>query len=51
MRDYPQLHDLGLDPEADRTGDLRSTKKALDRCANTVEGKSESPNTQLRGIP
>lgn len=41
MRDYPQIDhaDLGLNPEADRTEDLRpATKNAPGRCANTAEG-------------
>lgn len=36
MRLYPAHEDLGLDPEADRTPDLRP-------------GKSEAPKRQLRG--
>ncbi len=40
MRIYPhELHpDLGLLPDQDRTEDLRSTKNAPGRCANTAEG-------------
>lgn len=28
MREYPQFEDLGLDPEADRTEDLRAGRTA-----------------------
>jgi DNA replication initiation complex subunit (GINS family) len=46
MRDYPEHDDLGLDPESDRTEDLRPTKNAPGRCANTAEGlQNNSPAT------
>lgn len=38
MRAYPEHEDLGLNPEADRTEDLRAERNALGRCANTAEG-------------
>lgn len=39
MRVYPAHEDLGLDPEADQTEDLRSRpRNAPGRCANTAEG-------------
>lgn len=45
MREYPAFEDLGLDPDADRTEDLRpGQKNALARCANTAEGDSNNPN-------
>ena len=43
MRYYPQEDhcDLGLDPEADRTEDLRpGQRNALSGAANTAEGQS-----------
>lgn len=43
MRDYPQEShaDLGI-VEFDETEDLRPTKNALGRCANTAEGHQNS---------
>jgi len=47
MRDYPQHEDLGLDPEADQTEDLRPDKKnAPGRCANTAEGDQNHSTTK-----
>jgi hypothetical protein len=49
MRDLPQQDhaDLGLNPEGDRTEDLRPDKRnAPGRCANTAEGLQNSPITQ-----
>jgi hypothetical protein len=42
MRELPQQDhaDLGI-VDDDRTEDLRPTKNALGRCANTAEGDSE----------
>ena len=38
--------DLGLDPAADQTEDLRPIKNAPGRCANTAEGhQNNSPVT------
>jgi len=44
MRDLPQQEhcDLGL-IDFDHTEDLRPTKNALERCANTAEGQSNHP--------
>ena len=44
---YPQEShpDLGLNPEADRTEDLRPEKNAPGRCANTAEGLQNNPPT------
>lgn len=49
MRQYQQEShpDLGLNPEADRTEDLRPVKEiAPGRCANTAEGLQNNPPTQ-----
>lgn len=48
MRDYPQQDhaDLGLVPDSDHTEDLRPTKNALERCANTAEGDSNTPTAR-----
>jgi hypothetical protein len=37
--------DLGIDPGGDRTEDLRPTKNALGRCANTAEGDQNHHHT------
>lgn len=41
MREYPQFEDLGL-VDDDNTEDLRRTKNAPGRCANTAEGDSNN---------
>lgn len=47
MRIHPQHEDLGLNPEADRTEDLRpGMRSALGRCVNTAEGDQNNPLTQ-----
>lgn len=45
MRDYPQYEDLGLDPSADRTEDLRPGK-----CDDPGAGtpRPSEPSTHLR---
>lgn len=35
MRDYPAHEDLGLDPDADRTEDLRSKKSEAPEAATS----------------
>lgn len=37
--DRDRIEDLGLDPEADKTEDLRPNVKAPGRCWNTAEGE------------
>lgn len=48
MRYLPQQEhaDLGLVPDSDHTEDLRPTKNALARCANTAEGRSNTPTAR-----
>lgn len=45
MRDFPQFEDLGLDPEADRTEDLRPGKSDVVRAATPT---TSEPSTPLR---
>lgn len=44
MREYPQHEDLGLNPEADRTEDLRPGKSDVPRAA--TPGTSEPTLTR-----
>lgn len=47
MREYPDHADLGL-VDDDRTEDLRPTKNAPGRCANTAEGQENNPTTNSK---
>lgn len=44
MRIYPAHEDLGLDPEADRTEDMRKAPAATEALRN-----HDHPNAQMKG--
>jgi len=49
MRDYPQYEDLGIDPEADKTEDLRQTKTfSTSDAARAATPTASEPTTQLK---